>query len=155
MSGCATAQPAPPAPCADPAHRQFDFWIGEWTVTLPNGTAAGQNRIESVDRGCVLQEHWISTGGFSGRSLNTYDASRKVWHQTWVDASGTLLLLEGGMRNGKMVLEGEQGGARNRITWSPQTDGSVRQVWESSPDGKTWTPAFDGLYRKTNKLGSE
>jgi hypothetical protein len=31
-------------------------------------------------------------GGYSGESLNEYDAARKVWHQTWVDSSGTLLL---------------------------------------------------------------
>jgi hypothetical protein len=36
-----------------------------------------------------------------------YDAARQVWHQTWVDSSGTLLLLEGGLRGKSMVLEGQ------------------------------------------------
>ena len=45
--------------------------------------------------------------GFSGESLNVYDPARKVWHQTWVDNSGTLLLIEGGVRGKDMVLEGE------------------------------------------------
>jgi hypothetical protein len=36
-----------------------------------------------------------------------------------------------------------------RITWAPQADGSVRQLWESSKDGgRTWSTAFDGKYVK-------
>lgn len=32
-----------------------------------------------------------------------------------------------------------------RITWTPNADGTVRQHWEQSTDGgKTWTTAFDG-----------
>jgi hypothetical protein len=53
-----------------------------------------------------------------------------------------------------MVLEGWGPGDdldavdRQRITWT--TDGDeVRQLWEtSSDDGKTWTIAFDGRYRR-------
>ncbi len=39
------------------------------------------------------------------------------------------------------------------ITWTPNADGSVRQHWETSEDGKTWKTAFDGLYtpRKEGK----
>jgi hypothetical protein len=37
-----------------------------------------------------------------------------------------------------------------RITWSPGTEGSVRQHWESSRDGgATWTTVFDGRYVKS------
>ena len=42
-----------------------------------------------------------------GESLNVYDGARKVWHQTWVDTAGTLLLLEGNLRGKSMVLEGQ------------------------------------------------
>ncbi len=51
-----------------------------------------------------------------------------------------------------MVLEGTTRDADgdeilNRITWSPQGDGSVRQLWETSNDGgETWSVAFDGRY---------
>ncbi len=89
-----------------------------------------------------------------GRSLNAYDASNGRWHQTWVDSTGGLLLLDGGLVDGSMVLEGTAPGEagatpeRQRITWSPEPDG-VRQHWESSPDdGVTWTTAFDGRYRR-------
>ena len=36
---------------------------------------------------------------------------------------------------------------QQRITWTPASDGSVRQLWELSSDaGKTWTVLFDGRY---------
>ena len=86
-------------------------------------------------------------------SANSGDASRKVWHQTWVDVGGLLLTLEGGLRDGAMALEGETQGAngpvRQRIMWRV-VDGDpdrVRQLWESSRDGgTTWQILFDGLY---------
>lgn len=76
-----------------------------------------------------------------------------MWHQTWVDTSGTLLVLEGGIREGKMVLEGqtsEAGGqvTKHRITWTPNPDGSVRQLWESTDATGKWIIAFDGRYTR-------
>jgi hypothetical protein len=145
-----------PSACAGPEHRQFDFWLGEWDVATPDGKRAGHNRIVSLHRGCVLLERWTGSGGFEGSSLNAYDAERKVWHQTWTDSGGGVLLLDGEFSDGRMVLRGDsldpaRGNAkvRNRITWTPEREGRVRQLWESSADnGLTWTTVFDGLYTK-------
>jgi len=145
----AAAAHAQPMSCAGPEHRQFDFWVGDWRVTTPDGKHAGDNRIEKVLDGCALHESWQGASGGRGFSYNAYDRTRGVWHQTWVDKQGNVLLLEGGLKDGAMVLSGAQGGALNRITWTPNKDGSVRQLWEASTDqGKTWQTAFDGLYRK-------
>jgi hypothetical protein len=151
--GVATTFPARAAPCDAPAHRAFDFWLGEWQVRTPEGKVAGVNRIEREYDGCVLHERYTTSRGYSGESLNIYDASRKVWHQTWVDTSGTLLVLEGGIRDGKMVLEGQTTGddaqvTRHRISWTPNADGSVRQFWESTDAKGQWTTAFDGMYTR-------
>jgi len=140
-------------PCDTAAHRGFDFWIGEWNVHTPDGKLAGANRIERGYNGCVLHERYKSTRDYSGESLNTYDASRKVWHQTWVDTSGLLLLLEGGLRDGRMVLEGQTTDAegrsiRHRITWTPHPDGNVRQFWESTGKDGEWKTTFDGRYTR-------
>ncbi len=143
-----------PRPCAAPVHRQFDFWLGVWDVTTADGKFAGTNSIELVDGGCALFESWSSGGGgYTGRSLNSVGGDGR-WRQTWVDSGGLRLELVGGLVDGKMVLEGETpasapGGppTKNRITWSPETGGRVRQHWESSADGgKTYTSAFDGMY---------
>jgi hypothetical protein len=136
------------APCSAPEHHQFDFWIGHWDVFLPNGNKAGENRIEVIEGGCALLEQWKGARGPTGKSLNIYDALRRTWHQTWVDSTGGLLVLEGQWMDGRMVLSSSAPPIQ-RITWAPQSDGSVRQLWESSKDGgKTWSTAFDGKYVK-------
>jgi hypothetical protein len=145
------APKAPPPP--PPEARQFDFWVGSWEVTTPDGKIAGHNRIELILDGRVLQEHWTGAGNFTGTSLNLYDASAKVWRQFWVDRVGGVLQLTGGLIDGRMVLTGTSTAGDkttiDRITWTPNADGTVRQYWEQSTDDRqTWTVAFDGLYRK-------
>ena len=145
---CANAAPA--AACTDPAHHEFDFWIGDWSVT-EHGKPAGSNRIDSLLAGCALLENWTGAGGTRGNSLNFYDANRRLWQQTWIDSSGSALNLEGHFVAGHMILSSLKPGATtaDRITWTPNIDGSVRQLWEHTEDaGKTWTVAFDGLYMR-------
>jgi hypothetical protein len=151
----ATARKPPPKPCAAPQDRQFDFWLGKWDVTDgTTGKPDGTNDVTSELNGCVLQEHWVSTSGNRGTSFNHYDPARKVWHQTWVDDSGGILYLDGGVKNGSMVLAGPRIGRLgktviDRITFTPRPDGSVRQWWQASRDaGKTWKTVFDGIYRR-------
>ena len=37
----------------------------------------------------------------------------------------------------------------DRITWTPEDDGTVRQVWEVSTDaGESWSVIFDGRYQR-------
>jgi len=140
------AHPAtPPAPCSTPEHRQFDFWIGDWRVYKPDGAFVGVNRITQEYGNCVVHEHYVTGKGYSGESLNAYDAARKVWHQTWVDSDGLLLTLEGRWDGKHMVLEG----AKQRITWTPNADGSVRQLWEAQDARGAWTVVFDGRYTKS------
>jgi hypothetical protein len=147
---------AAPAPCSMPEYRQFDFWLGDWNVSS-NGKPAGTNSIHRVHGGCALQENWqgAGEGGLSGSSFNIYDRVSGTWHQTWIDSSGTLLQLDGGLADGSMVLEGKRpardgkGLAYHRISWTPGDDGSVRQLWEVSRDeGATWNAVFDGRYEK-------
>ncbi len=146
------ARGAEAGPCATPEHRQFDFWIGHWDVTV-GGAPAGKNHIERITGGCALAEHWTGASGVIGYSVNAWDANRGKWHQTWVDSSGAVLYLDGGWTGDAMVLAGTLPGedgqpVRHRITWTPAPDGTVRQLWESSADGETWSAVFDGHYVK-------
>jgi hypothetical protein len=153
-SAALAASPTPsPAPCSAPEHRQFDFWVGDWQVAKPDGKAAGTNHITREYGGCVLHEHYATPSGYTGESLNAYDGSRKVWHQTWVDSGGLLLTLEGGWDGKAMVMSGDAPGPdgvirKQRITWTPNADGSVRQLWETADGKGAWTVAFDGRYTK-------
>lgn len=154
-----SSKASPPAArraCAAPEFHQFDFWIGTWEVRTPDGKVAGTNRIEPILDGCVLQESWRGAKGLQGSSLNLYVPATKKWHQTWMDQQGTLLLLDGSFRNGAMMMTGELPSSKKpgtvalqRVTWTPATDGSVRQHWEVSEDGGTsWTTVFDGRYTR-------
>lgn len=153
---CLASPAVAQSPCTSPDHRAFDFWVGTWDVYDTSGTLRGHNEIRSTLGGCVLRESYRTPSGYEGESVNIYDASRGVWHQSWVDNGGLLLRIEGGIRDGSMVLEGLTMGADgteslNRITWTRlDSDGDrVRQLWEISTDeGITWTVAFDGEYRR-------
>jgi hypothetical protein len=137
-------------PCAAEARHAFDFWIGAWEVRGPAGRLAGHNEITALFDGCALREEWTGVSGHRGTSLNTIHPDTGRWHQTWVDAEGQLLLLDGGLVDGAMVMEGESGGLRHRISWSV-TDGDddqLRQHWETSADGETWETVFDGRYSR-------
>ena len=141
------------AACPGPVFRQFDFWIGDWNVSDAGGKLIGRDRVERRYGGCALEEHWTSVDGGTGASLSIYDLSRKLWHQTWVDSTGTLVVLEGGFKDGRMEMTGVMTGAdgkrvQDRMTWTPR-DGKVRQHWETSSDGgKTWETVFDAVYTK-------
>ena len=137
--------------CTAAAHRDFDFWLGSWEVRDPEGKLVGHNRIESAHGGCVLIENWTSTSGVTGTSVNLYDRDRERWHQTWVDASGSMTHYVGDLEGDKMVLVSQTvtNGKRSlgKMTFSKLPDGNVRQHGEASTDdGKTWTTTFDFKY---------
>jgi len=139
-------------PCSAAEYRQFDFWIGDWDVFDRDGGLAGRNRVESIEGGCGVQENWTASGGGTGRSINTYSPGDKQWHQYWLGSGGGILDLAGTFANGTLTYTGISagaGGARidNRLEFSKNADGSVRQLWRQSRDGgKTWSVAFDGKY---------
>jgi hypothetical protein len=140
-------------PCRfEPEYRQFDFWVGEWKVTTPDGRVAGSNSIRKAADGCLLLESWTSAGGGTGNSINFYDPATKKWVQTWVDSGGGVISAAGGLEDGAMRLLGThilKSGERRpfRMTFSPLPTGHVRQFLEESTDeGKSWSVWFDGDY---------
>jgi len=131
--------------------RAFDFWQGTWRVTDPGtGKELGLSRVDSILGGRVLHEQWSGADGYRGESFNIFNKDRQCWHQSWVSDNGTLLLLDGGVKDGAMDLEGTApDGERHRIRWTPQTDGGVLQEWDASSDGgQKWQQRFAGLYRR-------
>lgn len=154
LAGVQGLAPAKPPSCSAPEYRQFDFWIGDWDafdVDKPTAVVA-RNRVSRILDGCVLLEDYAGTSGSHGQSFSIYDASRKVWHQSWVTNRGVLLVVEGGMQNGAMVLSGLDRAADGkqrqvRGVWKP-VDGGVRETAVTSTDGgKTWNLWFDMLFR--------
>lgn len=145
-------------PCCTADHKAFDFWIGNWEVTNPNGQAAGINTIEKVLDSCIVKESWTSSNPqFTGTSTNFYNSQKHQWEQLWIDNTGNHLKLYGNRKGNQMILssdpvtqpDGKEN--RNRITWTLNEDGTVRQVWEVIQNDSVLNVAFDGLYRKVGK----
>jgi len=143
------------AACESSQHRAFDFWLGKWQVSSATSKQPSHNTITKINNGCGLLEEYTTATGYQGKSLNIFDEQTQQWHQTWIDNSGYLLMLSGGIKDNTMVMTGEtrnKNGAAvlNEITWTPLKNGDVRQHWQTSINkGKTWKTVFNGLYHKT------
>jgi hypothetical protein len=152
------AEPQKSPSCTAPEYRQFDFWVGDWNAYDMDKaeTVVAHNRVDSILDGCVLREDYQDTSGHKGQSFSIYDASRKVWHQTWVTNRGELLVIEGKFQNGEMTLVGadkttDRTERQVRGIWKP-ADGGVRETAVTSTDGgKTWKPWFDMMFRPATK----
>ncbi len=144
----------PPTACTSDEYRAFDFWIGDWDVVEVSApaTKVDHTRVDSILNGCVLHEDYRQEDGMHGESFSIYDSSRGVWHQSWVTNRGKLLIIEGKMQSGQMVLSGTDrtaDGKREMVrgTWQ-RAEGGVRETAVTSiDDGKTWTPWFDLMFR--------
>ncbi len=140
-------------PCGAPEYRQFDFWLGDWDAVDVNNPAkvVAHAKITSILDGCVVHEDYQENTGSHGQSFSIYDASRKVWHQSWVTNRGKLLMIEGGWKGDEMILIGadrapDGGERRVRGIWKPAS-GGVRETAVTSTDGgKTWQPWFDMMF---------
>ena len=143
-----------PAPCkSNPAARQLDYWLGDWSVD----SGRGRSDVHlSLDK-CEVVESWASnTSDHRGENTIAYNSEEKIWYGLFVDNHGRAHMFSGKVGNGAAEFQGpgrdENGAAvakRVRVVRvNPQT---VDQVWEKSADnGATWTTDFKMEYlRKT------
>jgi len=149
------------APCKyGPEYRQFDFWIGEWSVVTAKGEMpAGDSRIELTLGDCVIVENWTSKNSlYAGKSYNVYNVAEKRWEQFWVDNSAGMIHFYGGLKDGVMDFytqdQPQPDGTSNQrhLRFFPLAPDKVRQFSQASADhGKTWTGEYDFIYtRKKN-----
>jgi tetratricopeptide (TPR) repeat protein len=144
-------------PCAhDPLYNQLDFWLGEWEVrgvNQPPGVPPASSTITKILNNCVVLESWRAPGS-EGQSFNIYDRSKKLWHQTWVDATGGLHEYWGTIKDGNMVYEGtlpplpgQTSRQQTRMTFFNLGPDRVRQFSERTSDGgETWQVNYDLTY---------
>lgn len=156
-----TLAPGAEGACDRPEYHRLDFWIGDWNVVSASGEPLGANRIESILKGCAIQENWSEPSGEEGKSLFYYSTGQSRWKQVWITDSATVL---GGMKE-KSALPVAGGGMRfqgelvdrdriilDRTTLTPLADGRVRQIIETSSDGgTTWKVQFDALYERKRR----
>lgn len=137
-------------PCASDEYRQFDFWVGDFSVEDPNGNYVGDNEVTLHLGGCMLMESWKGAGGMHGMSMNFYEPNDQTWNQIFVDNNGLPANwppLKGKLEDGSMVLWSPEGQNRTRWTWTKVDEDRVRQMAEATSDGgKTWNVVWDSYY---------
>ena len=137
--------------------RQFDFWIGNWSLTV--GSAVVPSRITSfgVEGRATLENY----GNGAGTSISFYNTKEQKWYQTWFDQDQLLIEVSGEFQNGKMVLTGQetrtttgvkQGG---RLSWFNITGNQWDFLYEVSQNGgQTWQSNFSAHGVRVGSLAS-
>lgn len=141
--------------CEASPYRAFDFWVGRWNVSQTGSSnLAGTNVVTRTVDGCAIEEHWSDVAGVRGRSLNSYDAGTRAWHQLWMDETGGSLELSGTGDGLSMQLAGthptnprDPTPFTDRITWTSVGHRLVRQLGEASVDGAPFSTVYDLTYR--------
>lgn len=144
-------------PCLHkPEYKQFDFWLGQWSV-MQGDQETATNIIQRQVESCIILENYTQSDGYNGKSVNFFDSSLGKWRQTWVDCLGNVGEFIGQFKDGAMQFEGETHQANGtkvlrRLTFYNLGPDKVRQYSEASTDGgKTWNPHYDITYiRKKN-----
>jgi hypothetical protein len=165
----ATAAAAPIAACERPEHRQLDFWIGDWDLTVrspaPEGPPGawveerGENHVTSVLGGCGIAEAFRSDGAppagrWAGLSLSRFVDAESRWRQAWIDDQGSFLIFTGGVEGGQVRLFAEprtRDGVTTqmRMVFADVTPRAIHWTWERTTDGgATWTPQLVIDYRR-------
>lgn len=159
LSAGTTGTVAADTACTAPEYRQFDFWIGNWTVRWTDDDTkrekTGRNRISRAHDGCVIVERFDGRPGtpLTGSSLSIWVAGEKQWRQTWVDNTGSHLAFTGGWADGRMTLTRaapEHGpSVMQRMVFRDIRADSLVWDWESSRDGgATWALKWQLRYER-------
>ncbi len=139
--------------CQIPEARQFDFWVGEWSVNNRFLQADGSYKDTSRSRaiitpilgGCAIMEQWIGIDGntVNGFSVRAFDPVAKEWKLVLNWPGGgpqSFGILTGKFRHGRgeFFSRGTNAQGKETITMYSFSDGLPNSVrWDSghSTDG--------------------
>jgi hypothetical protein len=145
------------AACA-PKQHQFDFLLGNWVVRDRSGRVLGVDSVSQEPGGCSLIELWrAASSGHEGLGVINYRPGDDTWHQDLMIHIGFVLSADGGMDGASMVMTGREypgpGVIRlHRLRWTPASDGSVEQLWQTSiDDGQSWQVHFEGVFQRISE----
>jgi hypothetical protein len=138
------------AQCSSAQHHQFDFVLGNWLVRDSSGHAIGTVTVSREYSGCALIERWRGVGN-AGEGLGVigWQPGSKTWHRDYLDHGGFVLAFDGQRDGAAMVMTGKDYQPdvvrMHRVTWSPKSNGSVEERWQTSTDaGRSWRMQFYG-----------
>jgi hypothetical protein len=142
--------------CANsPESRQLDFWLGDWTIGAPGGSAGATSTVFLRLDQCMVVERWDGGRGHQGENMFAYSADDKGWHGMFVDNQGRVhVFVDGKVATGSAEFSGPSRGANgesvlNRIKIVRVGPDKVEQTWQKSVDnGATWSTEFRGEYAR-------
>jgi len=141
-------------PCAAGEHRQFDYWLGNWSVSY-GGPPAGTSKVELALDQCMIVESWDGARNHSGRTIFAYSSDDHTWYGMFADNEGRVhVFSEGKVANGVAEFRGTSRGPNgetvlNRVKIVRANGDKVEQTWEKSLDnGGTWNMAYRGVYTR-------
>lgn len=136
--------------------RQFDFWLGDWTVASPGGSGDSTSKVYLALNQCLLVESWDDGKGHKGENMFAYSSDDKSWHGMFADNQGRVHVFAGKVTPGSAEFYGPSRGPKgeavlNRIRVVRIAGDKVEQSWEKSADnGANWTHVFQGEYSRKN-----
>ncbi|HEY6333838.1 MAG TPA: hypothetical protein VI756_31265 [Blastocatellia bacterium] len=141
--------------CSAAEYHAFDFTLGDWSVSDSAGNAVGISQIRYDLDGCVVVENWAAPGGSpSGRNLDGFNQEDQRWRRYFADTRGHVHVFEGVSKGDSIEYQGTSRGPKgeqvlNRLTIRKDGVDRMTQLWRKSTDnGKTWEPAFEGIFTR-------
>ena len=139
---------------ASPERQQFDYWLGDWTITYPGAPGGSTSKVYLRLDKCVLVETWDGGRGHKGENVFAYSSDDGSWHGMFADNQGRVHVFKGKVTSGLAEFYGPSRGPNgaatlNRIRVVRVNADKVTQTWEKSVDkGATWTVEFQGEYSR-------
>jgi hypothetical protein len=134
--------------------RQFDFWLGDWSIANPSGSSEATSRVYLALDQYLVVESWDDGKGHKGENLFAYSSDDKSWHGMFADNQGRVHVFTGKVTPGLAEFYGPSRGPNgeavlNRIRVTRIAADQVEQSWEKSGDnGASWTAVFKGEYSR-------
>ena len=137
--------PAPaPNLAALPAARRFDFYLGDWDLTLNGEVERRISTARAFDgNGLLVTSRDAQAGEINAHSFYLYVEEAELWRQVWLASDGTHVVLEGGLDGDAMILNAvsENGAPKSnaRSVFKDIDADSFTYEWQETEDaGKTW-----------------
>jgi hypothetical protein len=140
--------------CATGEHRQFDYWLGSWSVSY-GGPPVGTSKVELALDQCMIVESWSGAKNHNGKTIFAYSPDDRSWYGMFADNEGRVHIFNRGkVSDGAAEFQGTSLGPTgetvlNRVKIVRVSADKVEQTWEKSSDnGETWKLAYRGEYTR-------
>ncbi len=141
-------------PCSSGEYRQFDYWLGNWSVSN-GGANTGTSKVElSLDQ-CLIVESWAGARNHVGKKIFAYSPEDHRWYGMFADNEGRVhVFSEGKVMAGSAEFQGPSRGPNgetvlNRMKIVRTGADRVEETWEKSSDsGVSWKEVYRGEYSR-------